>query len=228
MGVHDHVRQRQGRAAHKFLSLRLVSTSFRSQMKRVLEREVCTVTKAHAGGRAGADVVDRRQAVGVIGGPFAGAVSPAELTPARHQADACRPIPRRVHIPFHVGVVSEEISLTIEGGVKGIAKAGTDQLPVLAVRIDLVDTAARSQDTGHEAVAVGHARQQVIFSPQLGNARCGQRLHHFRLVAAHNIKRLAVRTVEDGVRAVLAAGRNFAEQLRWLETVAAILGAEAI
>src|SRR5262245_17234971 len=88
----------------------------------VFTRERSPVTKRHARGGAGTYIINSRQAIRIIRGPFAGAVSPAELTAARHQADARRPIPRRVHVPFHVGIVSEKTPLAVEGGVERIAK----------------------------------------------------------------------------------------------------------
>src|SRR5437899_3432251 len=99
---------------------------------------------------------------------------------------------------------------------------------MLAVGIDLVDRAARPQNASHKAVAVGHARQQMIFAPKLRHSGTGERIHDFRLVAAHDIKRLAVWSEKNGVGAVLAAGSDFTQQLRLVEVIAAISGANAI
>ena len=95
----------------------------------ILRRELRPVAEADAGRRAGADVDDRRQAVGVVGRPLAGAVAPAELAAAGRQADARRPVPRRVDVPLHVGVVGEQVAVAVEGGVVLVAVADAAAAP---------------------------------------------------------------------------------------------------
>src|SRR5262249_9456561 len=108
------------------------------------------------------------------------------------------------------------------------AKAGAEQLPLFAVGIDLVNAASRPQDAGHEAVPVGHARQQMVFAPEPWHPRTGQRAHHSRLVPAHDIDGLAVAGEQDGVGAVLAAAAHFTQKLRLFESVAAVLRTDAV
>ena len=55
-----------------------------------------------------ADVDRRRQAVRVVGRPFAGAGAPAVFATADDMVDAGRAVPRRAVVPLHVGIKGEE------------------------------------------------------------------------------------------------------------------------
>ena len=46
-------------------------------------------------------------------------------------------VPRRIEIPFHVGVIGEQFAFAIEGGVVLVTKAGGDNLPSFSLGIDL-------------------------------------------------------------------------------------------
>src|SRR6516165_3302798 len=119
--VDDDIGERQWGSSQELFGFRLVSSPVRRQVQcvklsvapvaneerlLVLGRETRAVTETHAGWRTWPDVVDGRQTVRVVGGPFAGAVTPAEVASGGHQADARGPVPRGVYVPFHVGVVS--------------------------------------------------------------------------------------------------------------------------
>src|SRR5207253_6220800 len=118
--VDDHVGERQRRAGYELFQLALVRRTVGRQVGGVelavapvadeqrllvLRRELGPVAEADAGGRTGANLDGRRQVVGVVRRPLAGAVAPAVLAAAGDVADAGRPVPRRVQVPFHVGVV---------------------------------------------------------------------------------------------------------------------------
>ena len=80
----------------------------------VLGGKLGAVAERDAGGRAGADVDDRREAVDVIGGPFAGAAAPAELAAAGQRGSTrVGRVPRRAHVPFHVGIVGEQLAVRL-------------------------------------------------------------------------------------------------------------------
>ena len=154
----DHdVRQRQGRAGHELLQLAGVRRALRLQVHRVelavapvadvqglavLRREARGVAERDARRRAGADVDHRRQAVDRIGGPLAGAVAVAELGPAGDVHDPRGPVPGRIHVPLHVGVVREQLAVAVERDVERVAEPDRDQVPGRAVGADAADEPA--------------------------------------------------------------------------------------
>ena len=169
----------------------------------ILRRELRPVAEANACRRAWPDVADTGQVIGVIGGVLTRAVPPAELAAARHEADARRSIPRRVHIPFHVGVVAEQFALRVVSRIVLVAEADAEKLDVLAVRIDVDHEAARPHDATHEVVAIGHPRQQVIFAPNRWHFRRVV-LRHLRLIATNEREPFAIGVRQNRVRAVFA------------------------
>ena len=115
----------------------------------------------------------------------------------------------------------------VERGIELVAIAGADQLPVLAVAIDLVDAASRSKHAFHEAVAVGHPRQQVVFAPGVRHARAAV-VHDLGAVAHNHVQRLAVGRKQHGMRAVFAAAGNLAQQFHVVQAVIVPAGPYAV
>ena len=179
------------------------------------------MAKRDTRGRARANVVHAGQVVGVVHRPLAGSIPPAKLRATRGEADAGGTIPRRVHVPLHVGIVGEEITQPVEGTVKLVAIPSADQRPRFSLGIDLVDAATGAQHARHEAVAIGQPGEQVIFAPQPRDARLGE-FGQLGLVAADDVERLAIGGGNDGVRAMFALSLEFAEQFGGFVGVAAI------
>ena len=214
--------------------------------------ELCAVAEGHANRRTGADVGQRRQAVGEAGGPLAGAAAPAEFAAAGGMVDTRRPVPGGAEIPFHVGVVDKHLAVGIEGEVVGIAIATGPHLPRLSLRIGAHDIAARREDSHGMAVGVPQPRDEQIFVPvggqpagslrgqfhaALGGAHAAERLRfgdvfhlkrHLRVVAADDEQLRAIGGKLDVVWPMLAAPFEFAEFLDAIERVIAVGVAHAI
>ena len=129
----------------------------------ILFRELRAVAEGRAHGRPWADIDQGRQAIGIAGGPLAGAAAPAEFAAAGRMVYPRGAIPRRSKIPFHVGVVDEEFAVGVEGHVVGIAVARAPDLPGLPRRIGADDIAARGEDADRMAAGVPHPRDEQIF-----------------------------------------------------------------
>src|SRR5687768_119235 len=97
----------------------------------ILRRKLCAVAKDQACRRPGSDVVHRRKIVRVPLRPFSGAIAPAEFAPANRMTNSRGPIPRRVEIVFHIGVIREEFAIAIESGVENISITGGIDFKIL-------------------------------------------------------------------------------------------------
>src|SRR5205814_6094800 len=97
-----------------------------------------------------------------VGGPLAGAAAPAELRGAGAMVDAGGPVPGHAPVPLHVRVEREEFAVGVEGHVVGVAEAGQDQLPLLALGVGAEDVAAGGQDAGGVAVTVPLPGQELV------------------------------------------------------------------
>src|SRR3954464_9112618 len=118
--------------------------------------------KEHAGRAADADRGRRGEAVEIILRPLGGAFAEAGVTAANGVEDADRAIPGRTPVPFHVGVEAEELAISVEGDVVGIALARGEQLDILAVLVHAGDEAARRNLACAKAVAVFSAGEDAI------------------------------------------------------------------
>ncbi len=182
---HGYVGQRQWCARHELFLDGLVTAAGRFEVHGVhraegpvaaeeclliLRGELRAVAELHADRRTGADVFHWRKAIDVVRRPFAGAAAPAELAAADGVTNARRSIPRRAHVPFHVGVVGEQLALGVEGHVISVAVAAADHLPRLAFGIGLGDPAARRQDAAAWPLA-SHWRGSNWSSAQLVGSR---------------------------------------------------------
>ncbi len=138
----------------------------------VARGELRAVAEGHAGGGRRSDVDHARQSVGVAGRHLARSSAPAEVGAAHDVEDARGPIPRRAHVPLHVGVEREQLALPIEGDVVGIAEAAGPQLPALAIRIGAHDPARRRANADRVPVGILDARLEQVLGP-VARARVG-------------------------------------------------------
>ena len=256
-----HVGERERRPRHELLLLALVGRAVGREVDRVhrAERPVAdeegllifggelrAVAEGGADRRAGADVDERREAVGQRRRPLAGTGTPAELAATRGMVDARRPIPRRPEIPLHVGVVDEHLAVGVEGEVVGIAVAAGPDFPLLAIGIGADDIAPRREDPDGMPPGVPEARDEEIFVPvgrqpargfggKLDTAlvgadaterlRLGDIFHGERregVVAADDEQLLAIGGEADGMGTVLAAPLKGAELFDMIEDVVAV------
>ena len=136
-----------------------------------------------------------------MGRKFCRAGAPAEIGTGEDVIHPGRPIPRRIQIPLHVGIVGKELAIPIEGGVVGIAESRRENLPGFPFGIDFGDV---TDGRGHALHEVGAARKKLVFPPQFRNARVGEVLGELGLITHHHDQIFAIRGEHDGVRAVLA------------------------
>src|SRR6185437_13370462 len=120
----------------------------------ILGGELGAEAVAHTGRRADADIHGGGQAVFIVSGPLAGAVTPAELRPADAVIYPRRPIPRHAPVPFHVAIEGEQFVVGVEGDVVGVAEDAEHDFEVLAVGVAAEDAAAGGHAAGGVAVAV--------------------------------------------------------------------------
>ena len=199
----------------------------------VFRGELRAITKGGAGGRSGADVQRSRQVVIVELGILARAVAPAVFAAADDVIDACGAIPRRVEVILHVGVVGEEFAIAIHAAVEDVAKAAGEDFHVLALGIEAVNDAARSHDVAVVTATVGHASEEMIIAPKLRHGRCsgcsGDRaFFEHGVVTGDEVEAFAIRCLQNGVDAVIAAGVEFTQHLDLVGNVVAVAVGDAV
>ena len=195
----------------------------------ILLREIAFRAELHAGGRAEADIIRRRQAVRVVLRPFPGAGTPAVFAANDTVNDPRRPIPRRAPIPFHVAIEGEDFALRVEIKIVTVAEAGENEFPLTALRVGAQDVAAGRENADRVAVRVPLARQQlVLLKIAMGRIRLNVR-RNLRVVAIHHVDH-PVRPGDDAVVAVLAFAGEFLQEGHFIgiETVVMILVHETV
>ena len=110
-------------------------------------------------------------------------------------------VPRRIEIPFHVGVISEQFAFAIEGCVVLISETSGNNLPSFSLGIDLGNMSKRGLGTFHEMLQRG---QKLIFSPHFRNTGMGIISRNFSLVTNDDVEMFAIRGRYNGVRTMLA------------------------
>ena len=241
VGVNDQVGQRQRNPADELLRHGAIGGPVGLEVHRiefpvtpvadverplVFRRELRPVAETDTGRRPGSDVDRGRERVGVVGGPFSAAVAPPEVRSTGRQADASRSIPGRVDIPFHVGVIGEPVAVAVARDIVLVAETERDQFPLFSVGRDPADEAALSRCAFHEPAAV-RSRKEQVFVPVPWYTRCGQ-LGEFRVVAADDDQSLAVARLEHGMRAVLAAASQCAQERDMVELSIAVAVGDSI
>ena len=118
-------------------------------------------------------------------------------------ADAGRPVPGRSHIPFHVRIIGEELTVFVKGNIKRITETRADQLPVFPFRVSPGDPSARWRLVVAKAIRVRQERQQVIILP---GSRQPVIIHRGQIgkITGHHVKRLFVGRQYNTVRSMLA------------------------
>lgn len=177
--------------------------------------------------RAGADVEHRAEAVGEVIQPHARVRAPAELRAARDVIDARGPIPRDADVELHVGIVGEQLALAVQRDVHGVAEARRNHLPVLTVRRNPANPAARRLESHRMSRRVGNDRVERVLLPHRRLHGDGP-LRHAGEVAAHQIQPLAVGGRDDGMRRVLVAHVEFLQQRELIELVVPVRVANAV
>ena len=145
-----------------------------------------------SGGRAGADVDGGGQRIGIISRPAAGSGAPAVVAAADDVIDAGGHVPRRSHVPLHVGVVGEELAVRIEGRVILVAEAAGEELDVFPVGIGFADVSAGGEDALGVAVRIPHARREMVLAGG-DHAVVGEIFRHVGVVAADEEDGFSVR-----------------------------------
>ena len=141
--------------------------------------------------------------------------------------DARGHVPRRAHVPLHVGVEGEKLAAGVEGDVVLIAEAAGEKLDALAVGIGFADVAAGREDAFGVAIGVPHAGDEMILADGDG-PRVGERRGDFRVVAGGEVERLSIRREDHAMHAVLSAAvAHLAKQFGLVELVVAIRVAQA-
>src|SRR5690606_37362761 len=108
------------------------------------------------------DVDDGRQAIEVILGPLRPAAAPAELGAVGHVVHAGGAVPGGAAVPFHVGVVGEQLALRAEGEVVGVTQTAGDRFDEAAVGVGAEDRAARRGNADGVAPRIFVLRQDEI------------------------------------------------------------------
>ena len=231
-----HVSQGERLAGDKFLLHAGVGGAIRSEVDGIhgavgpvhdVERilvfggEFRAIAELDASGAAGADVEHGRHAVRVVGGEFSGTIPEAEVRPGNGVTDAGGAVPRQSDVPFHIAVVTEKLSVLVEGDVVGVAEAHADEFPGFAVEVGFGDPAGGGHDVRVVSAGIGHAGDELVFSPDFGHAG-GFGVGDFGEVPGHDVEAFAIRSQHNGVWAVLATTVHLPQEDFFVELVISI------
>ena len=114
-------------------------------------------------------------------------------------------IPGSPNVPFHIGVVGENVAVDVERKIVLVPVAVAEHLKVLTVRIDLCDVTARRENSLGVSIGIPEAREQVIFRPRFLAAHMVDDFRRFGVIARVEVDRLSIRRKLQAVRAMLAA-----------------------
>ncbi len=236
--VPDHsVGQWQRPTRNEFLLLADVAGSLRLQMDGVdrAEGPIQQVDRPLVfGGKPGApakldphrgtgsDVDDLRQTVNVIGGPLAGAAAPTEIAAAGGVDQPSGAVPGHPHVPLHVGVVSEDLTVGVEIKVVRVAIADADDFPPLGVRVCPGNPSSRRQTAPGMAAGVPLTWKQKILRPVRRHAAGLQTLRWIGVVDGDHIQRHAIGRQTNPVRPVFAATAKASQFLQLVVLIVAI------
>ena len=78
-----------------------------------------------------------------------------------------RSVPGSADVPFHVGVITEQIAIGGEGNVVDISHPAGNQIPSLAVGVSSPHRSGRHGDAMRMATRVRNAWQQSVFGKVL-------------------------------------------------------------
>ena len=131
------------------------------------------------------------------------------------------PVPRRVEIILHVGVVGEELAIEVETAVENVSVARRNDLPVLSVGGHLVNDSRGSKSAAVVALSVGHPGKKMVFSPMSGNAR-GLGFRRSGVVSGDQVNRFLVRAENQGMYAVVTPGLHAPELFNLVQLVVPI------
>ena len=125
--------------------------------KRILipGRELGSIAKTNSSRGTGADVDHGPEGVSAVVGEFAGTGAPAVVSTVDDMVDSGGTIPGGIQIPFHIGVVSEHLSLAVQGRVVLVAEAGGDHVPGFALGIDSCHVAQWGFGATHKVLQGG-------------------------------------------------------------------------
>ena len=163
-----------------------------------------------------------------MAGPFAGAGAPTEVGAGGAVVDAGGAIPGGADVPFHVGVVGEEVAGGVEGDVELVAEAVAEEFDVGAVRVHGADEAAGGEEAAGVAVGVPHAGEEVVFGPEGGGAGAVDAGGELGVVAAVEVDAFAIGAEGHGVEAVLTAAVHGDEFFGFVVLVVGVGVGEAV
>ena len=135
--------------------------------------------------------------------------------------DAGGHIPRCAHVPFHVGVVGEELAIRIEGGIVLIAEPAGEELDGFSLRVGFANVAAGGENAFGVAVRIPHAWDEVVLGSG-DHAVIGEYLGDFGVVTVDEKNGFSVRRKCEVMDAVLAATFERDEEVGLVELVVAI------
>ena len=79
--------------------------------------------------------------------------------------DSGGPVPGGPHVPLHICVVGEQLTLGRERNIVFVPEATADQFPLLTLRVCPANPAPRSHDPYRMAAGVPHAWQNLVLLP---------------------------------------------------------------
>ena len=150
----------------------------------VLGGKLGSVSEGYPSRRPRAHIHHRTKGVTAIIHEFPGTRTPPVISSVNHMIDSGRAVPRRIHVPFHIRVIGEELSLAVQSRIVLVAEARGHYFPGLPLGVDLSDVPERSFSTLHVILQGG---MQLVFGPQFGHPGMAVILGQLRLVTHDHI-----------------------------------------
>src|SRR5438105_6218258 len=142
--------------------------------------------------------------------------------------NACRMVPRKPRVPFHVRIKREQIARRIEGEAERVAQSTGDEFPVVAIPVGANEMAEGHPGLGVKEMFVPFTRQETVLSIVTKWGVHGRAFSRQTHVVPVNAVNHPVRAKRELVASVSDATGGSAEQLHLVELVIAFGVAQTI
>ena len=143
-------------------------------------------------------------------------------------ADARGAVPGGVEVILHVRVIGEQFAVAIQRRIEHIAEARGEDFKLSPIGRHAIDDAARAHRVAHETPAIRHARQQMVFAPEVRHGRSRSERRGFGAVAAHQVQAFAIRGEQHRMHAMITACIHLAQQFHFIQIAIAFAVRDAV
>jgi len=136
-------------------------------------------------------------------------------------------IPGAADIKLEIGVEGEEFAFRIKGKIDGIAEAGGDHGPILAIGRDAADPAGGRSNADGVAHGIRQGRKEGIFFPDRG-LKAWDVLGDGSVVASDEVEGFLILRQDDGVRGMFVAHAELFDEFEFVVLVITVGVPDAI